>query len=211
MKHIPIKISAAILTFLVGLTASAIWLSKPHQRFADDIYFPIGTFGVRENKMNWTAKFYSSGLAAMEEQPLQSLDDGESEAYRFFFLPSFDPPISIRVWKTGKQRYISVKQLSGPGVPQEGKAIFPKTLKVDTNRHITEEEWERFQALLKESNFWSSPTESGKQMGLDGASFLLEGIKPHQYHAIDRWLPADEGDFVNVSHYLVSISGLDTK
>jgi len=54
------------------------------------------------------------------------------------------------------------------------------------------------------------PTEDVKPMGLDGASFLLEGKKPRQYHVVDRWFPEDR-NFLNASGYLFEISGLQMR
>src|SRR5258708_15942335 len=129
-KKNTIKFTVAIFA-VIGATAAAIWLSKPNKRFADDIYFPVGVFGPHENGMNWAAKVYSSSLASMQEPSLSSLKDGNVEAYRFLWVRSFHPPVALRLWRIGKQAYLSVKELSDVGVPRDGKVDFPKTLKVN--------------------------------------------------------------------------------
>jgi hypothetical protein len=208
MKKITVRVIIAILTFIIGITVAAIWLSKPNKRFADDIYFPGGVFSPHEDGMYWIAKFYSSSLAAMQEPPLSSIKDKNSETYRFLWLRSFHPPVSIRLYRAKNQSYIIVKQLSGVGVPENGAAIFPKTLTVNETRPISEAEWEHFQELLKKSGFWLIPTEDGKPIGLDGAGWLLEGVKSGQYHVVDRQSP-EQGDFREACVYLLRISGVN--
>lgn len=207
MKKISLRVIITLLTFIIGITLAAIWLTKPNKRFADDIYFPVGTFNPHEGGMNWIAKTYSSGLAAMKEPPLSTIKDKNIETYRFLWLRSFHPPVSVRLYRTKNQRYIIVKQLSDVGVFENGEVIFPKTLTVNETRPITEAEWERFQELLNTSGFWSMPTENGKPIGVDGAGWLLEGVKPGQYHIVDRQSP-EQGGFREACIYLLRISGV---
>jgi hypothetical protein len=207
MKKIAVRVIIAILTFIIGIAVAGIWFSKPNKRFADDIYFPVGVFSPHEDGMNWIAKFYSSSLAAMQEAPLSFIKDKNIETYRFLWLRSFHPPVSIRFYRANNQSYMVVKQLSGVGVPENGEANFPKTLTVNETRPVTEAEWQRFQELLKKSGFWSIPTEDGKPIGLDGAGWLFEGVKSGQYHVVDRQSP-EQGDFREACVYLLRISGV---
>ncbi|MBA2340923.1 MAG: hypothetical protein H0V88_11045 [Pyrinomonadaceae bacterium] len=199
MKHITSRIVIALLTFIIG-TAAAFWFyqSTSSKRCAYDNYFPVGAFSQSDRKVEWITQFYS----AMMESPLSCLDE-DTEAYRFLFLPSFEPPASVRIWREGDQKYIEVKQLSSVGLPQYGA----KDLKVNVTRSITEQEWDRFQELLRKTNFWSMPTEDGR-IGLDGASFLLEGYKSGQHHVVNRWLPEDQ-NYLDACSYLLEISRLE--
>ena len=66
------KIAVTVLTFIVGVTAAALWFAKPAQQSADDNnYLPLGVFSPRDRELVWTRKFYSSSLAAMEEPALK--------------------------------------------------------------------------------------------------------------------------------------------
>lgn len=207
MKHITTRFAVTVLTFIVGITAAAIWFGKPHKRFADDNYFPVGVFSPHEDKLNWITKFYSSSLAAMQEPPLSSLKDTNVEAYRFLWLRSFHPPVSVRLWRTGKQSHMTTKQLSDVGVPQNGEAIVPKTMASNETQSITEEEWDHFQELLKKAEFWSMPTVDETPIALDGAGWLLEGVKLDQYHVVHRQSP-DQGAYREVCIYLLRVSGV---
>ncbi len=207
MKCIVTKFAVTVLAFIIGITAAALWFGKPHKQFADDNYFPVGVFSPHEGELNWTRKFYSSSLAAMQEPPLFPLKDKNVEAYRFLWLRSFHPPVSLRLWQTGNQSYMSTKQLSDVGVPIDGEAIFTKTLAVNETRSITQEEWAHFQELLKKAGFWSMPTADENPIGLDGAGWLLEGVKQDQYHVVHRHSP-EQRAYREVCIYLLRVSGV---
>lgn len=200
-----VKFAVAVLTFLVGITAAAIWVGNPHKQFADDNYFPVGIFGPHESELNWIRKFYSSSLAAMQEPPLFPLKDKNVETYRFLWLRAFHPPVAVRLWKTGNQSYISTKQLSNVGVPINGEAIFPKTLAVNETQSISDGAWAHFQELLKKAEFWSMPTTDETPIGPDGSGWLLEGVKQDQYHMVHRQSP-EQGAYREVCIYLLRVS-----
>jgi len=199
MKQIPLKLATIVLTLIVGL-AAVLWFSKSSNSKGciDAQYFPEGAFSKREGRLNWITEFYS----AMQEQPLSCLHE-DVEAYRFLFLPSFEPPASIRVWREGDRKYIELRQLSSIGSPQNGA----KDMRATETRALTEKEWRHLLELLEKANFWSMPTEDEKPIGLGNASFLLEGKKPRQYHVVDRWFPEDQ-NFLNACDYLFEISRL---
>lgn len=205
MKHLTTKLAVTIFTFTIGLTAAAIWFSQPDKRFANDIYFPVGVFSPYENEQNWAIKSISNGLTAMQEPSLSTFKDKNVEAYRFLWFRSFHPPVSVRLWRNGNQSFLSVKQLSSVGVPQEDDVIFPKTLTVNETRSVTEKEWEYFQESLKKARFWSMPTVDETSIGVDGAAWLLEGLKLNQYHVVIRNSPK-QGDYRDTCLYLLRIS-----
>lgn len=207
MKKITVRFAVTIFAFIVGVTAAAIWFNQPNKRFDDDIYFPVGIFAPLEGGMNWLVKAYSSSLAAMQEPPLSSSKDKNTETYRFLWLRSFHEPVSIRLYRVKNQNYMTVKQLPSSGIVQNGQTIFPKNLTINETRPVSDAEWERFQELLKKSDFWSMPTEDGKLPGTDGARWLLEGIKFNKYHVVNRQSP-EQGDYREACIYLLRISGL---
>lgn len=112
----------------------------------------------------------------MQEPPLFPHKDKNVAAYRFVWLRAFHPPVSVRLWQTGNQRYLTTKQLSDVGVPINGEALFPKTLVVNKMQSITEAEGTHFQELLQKVEFWSIPTVDDTPIGFDGAGWLLEGV-----------------------------------
>jgi hypothetical protein len=207
MKRLAVRVAVTILTFIIGVTIVVLWLKSPQRRFADDVYFPVGAFNPHEDERNWTAKFYSSTLAAMQEPPIFPARDEKLEAYRFLWLRSFHPPVSVRVWRNHEQAWMSVKQLSAGGVPVNGEVIFTGGLTVNDTRPMTEEEWGHFQELLMKSEFWTMPSEDGTERVLDGAGWLLEGVNANRYHVVNRQSPK-QGDYREACVYLLRISGV---
>jgi hypothetical protein len=208
MRRFTFRFAVIALTFLIGVTAVTIWLNRPQKRFTDDIYFPVGVFGTLESEEMRLVKAYSSGLAAMQEPPLSSLAGEGTEAYRVFWGRSFHPPASVRVWRSQGSAYLSVKQLTGVGVRRDGEDIFPKSLAVDVTRPMTPTEWEHLREKLSKAEFWAMPAIIEANAGLDGAVWLLEGVKAERYHVVHRWSPNEEG-YREACIHLLRISGLN--
>jgi hypothetical protein len=124
---------------------------------------------------------------AMQEMPFSCLDEN-AEAYRFLFIPTFESPVSVNVWREGDHKYIALRQLYAVGRPMGGAKDMKKTV----NRQLTEKAWIHFQEVLENSTFWSMPADDVKPMGLDGSTFLLEGGHHHRYHVVNRLLPEDQ-------------------
>jgi hypothetical protein len=152
-----------------------------------------------ERRSAWLSKYYAAQL----EQPFTCFED-QAEVYRLLYAPSFEYPTSIRIWREGNQYQMAIKQLSTEN-PLEAS---PKDLILNVTRPITVEEWNRFQELLKKANFWSMQSPDMREQGFDGISLLLEGKNDGKYHAVFRWTPENEEDFVTLCGYLVEITKL---
>jgi hypothetical protein len=140
----------------------------------------------------------------MMETSFSCLDE-RTEAYRFLVIPSFEPPASIRISRQGNENVMVVRQLSSEGVPQNGATA----LKVNVTRPLTDGEWNHFQELLGKATFWSMKATDDR-LGLDGVTFLLEGHRPNEYHAVLRWSPEDQ-NFLNVCDYFFELARLEWK
>jgi hypothetical protein len=207
MKQPVVRFSAAAITFIIGVAAVVLWLKEPQQRFPHDIYFPAGIFSPHEDGFNWTAKIYSSTLAAMKEPSLSREREQGLESYRFLWLRSFHQPVSIRIWRNAEQIQLVVRQLSAGGQAVDGQVKVVGELTIDVTRPATKEEWEHFQELLTNSSFWSMPSEDVRPRGVDGAGWLLEGVKFNQYHLVNRRSP-EQGAYREACIYLLRISGV---
>jgi len=193
-----IQISACALTLLIVSTA-ACWLRQsPAQQCVDNVYFPKEMFILQQDRIARIQAYYSG----MTETPFSCLDEG-TEAYRFLFIPSFDRAASILISRQANQKVMVVKQLSSEGVPQNGATA----LKVNVTRPLTDGEWDHFQELLAKTSFWSMKPEDDRA-GLDGATLLVEGRRPNEYHAVVRWSPEDQ-DFLNACDYFLELGRLE--
>ena len=147
-------------------------------------------------------EWYSKHLKAMDEPAIPSIT-GANETYRFLWLRTFHHPIAIRLWRTGEERNIVFKELSGAGGYEPGKLITNQT------QQLSADEWDMFIKLLQEASYWRLPTES-KDLALDGAQWILEGKKDEQYHLVDRWSPKG-GSYREACLYLLKLSGQKQK
>ena len=145
----------------------------------------------------------------MGEPALSQLDDQVAEVYRFLWLRTFHHPVALRLQNSGGLKTLVVRQLSGAGGYEPGGLV------VDDVIEIEDQEWDTFERLLDNSNFWQLPETSEAVSGFDGASWVLEAVRDGQYHVVDRWSP-DEKDsskedlkFRDACLYLLKLSDLD--
>ena len=200
MKKLAIRLVVAVLTLSAGI-GFGIYVKHRAQakRCAESTYFPVGVFGDNPRRTEWFSKY----LATQNEPTFSCLGE-DVEVYRLLYLPAFDSPTSIRVWRQQGQYWMTIKQLDAdwtPFVDGDGG------LKFSTTRPLTDDEWEQFKNRLIRTNFWSMPSPDVKEPGLDGYSITLEGKNEGRYHVVYRWMPDDE-NFIDASSYLLEISNL---
>jgi hypothetical protein len=149
-------------------------------------YFPSGTFGDDQFRVNW----YSKALKSLREPSLYEPERIEgTQSYRFLWLRSFHHPVSVRLdIKADGTALLTTRITSGAGGYDPGKLIQNRT------RTISKERTDWFLNRIDESNFWKLPTvEKMDAEGLDGAQWIIEGTKKGKYHVVDRWSP-DKGE-----------------
>ena len=203
MSKRTIQITACVLLLLIGLTVAVWWRrqSPAQKQCADNVYVSVEGLGLRQEQAARLQAYYS----AMMETPFACLDE-RTEAYRFLIIPAFEPAASIRISREGNQKLMVVRQLSSEGVPQNGA----KDLKVNVTRPLTDSEWNHFQELLGKTSFWAMQAADNRPAGLDADTFLLEGHRPYEYHAVLRWSPEDE-NFLNACDYFFELARLEWK
>jgi hypothetical protein len=182
MPRCAIQIAACALTLLIGVTTGGcLHRQSPAQKQClDNVYFPKEVLSLRPDRAARLQAYYSG----MMESPFSCLDE-RTEAYRFLIVPAFEPPASIRISRAGTQKVMVVRQLSSEGVPQNAA----KDLKVNITRPLTDVEWNHFQELLGKTSFWSMQAADNRPAGIDGATFLVEGHRPNEYHAVGALVP----------------------
>ena len=119
-------------------------------------------------------------------------------------LPTFDAPITVRIWRSGKQHFLITKRtngLGGFGMDKFGKLSYEKT------RPLTEDEWNMFIKLLDESSFWDMPSLARNIPVTDGASWFIEGVHNKNFHEVLRITPSKE--FEEVCVYFLKLTGFE--
>jgi hypothetical protein len=161
-------------------------------------YFPNGVLSADRRTDEFIQKWYSEQLAALREPSLwESSKTQQTQSYRFLWLRTFHHPIAIRVDvnSDGTSR-LTTKITSGAGGYAPGKLIKNSTVT------LSKEQTDWFIRKIELHRFWQLPAaqETG---GNDGAQWVVEGIKDHAYHIVDRWTPRD-GDVRAIGLVLIN-------
>ena len=90
--------------------------------------------------------------------------------------------IRIDVSADGTSR-LTTKMTSGAGGYGPGQILHNRT------STLTREQTEWFLGKIEDNKFWRLSAVDKTRMGLDGAQWIIEGVKDGNYHIVDRWSP----------------------
>jgi hypothetical protein len=145
--------------------------------FAQIKYFPP------DFPTNW----YESDLKALKEPSLwESSKQQKTQSYRFVWLRSFHHPISIRINLNADGTSLLIRKMTGGTTGHAGGLITHRTFTLD---HA---QTSRFLEQVARSKFWTLPPVL-EDRGVDGAQWIVEGVRDGTYHIVDRWSPTDDG------------------
>jgi len=151
-------------------------------------YFPKGVFSDDSHHDLFAANWYSKHLKALAEPSLLDLSKNPTlESYRFIWLRTFHHPVIERVdIQAGDAGALTSKVASGKGGYDPGHIV------ENTSRPLTREQTDTFLGRVKRVRFWDLPSyENSGTGGVDGAQWIIEGVKDGRYHAVDRWSPVE--------------------
>ena len=144
------------------------------------------------------AEWYAKHFEAAGERNLCESAATENEVYRFTWLRTFHDPITIRISKTSNGAVIIAKRLDGSG------GYAPGTLAESRSRELSRADWLQFQQLLQRLDYWSDAVPEDHELGgLDGAQWILEGVRGDTYRALDRWSPERRTIMWNAGTFLL--------
>lgn len=157
---------------------------------------------VLKFKKVWNTKI----LGNFKESLLDKENNRIDETYRFFWVPSFDNAVAIRVWRIGHKQFLIAKKVNGDGF-EMGKLSYEKSIS------LTEEEWLKFMNLLDQTSFWKIPERDVEEDPVtDGAYYMIEGKINNQYHEVHRGTGSNRNNEVRqLGAYLLSLTELKTK
>lgn len=184
-------------SILVSAFLSALLLAPPLARAQ---FFPPGA--LPRDSVQW----YAAQLKAMEEPSLlQAAAQKAREAYRFTWLRTFHAPYAFRleVNRDGSGLLV-VKSASGRGGYAPGQLVLSRQVALDAVQV------RKFTAALAELGYWRLPATDPSVMVLDGAQWILEGVKSGRYHVVDRSTPGD-GPYRVLLLGLVALSGVQVE
>jgi len=139
---------------------------------------------------------------AFQELPLYAMPDCVDEAYSLTFLPSFHPPVLVRVWRVGDQSFLAAKRLDRPPGYRFGN------LKESNLRPLTDTEWREVTGRFGRANYWDLAETVNEPLMDDGAAWILDGWNLRNYHRVIRRIP--NNDLAEISKRLIQLSRLDT-
>ena len=132
----------------------------------------------------------------------KSLREADSHSYRFTYIPSFDQPFTIRVDVRangeGKLRHCVAATVQG----------FGRRIRLSSSKKISRSQVEGLLRILDENFFWELPREVSVY-GLDGSTWIVEGIKDGAYHVVGRWEPemTNEKAVFALGTYFMDLAG----
>lgn len=83
---------------------------------------------------------------------------------------------------------------------EPGQLIESKTIS------ISQQQVTNFLHLLDKANFWHLPA-GDERVGLDGATWTIEGVKDGKYQVVERWSP-EEGPYREAALFMLELADL---
>jgi hypothetical protein len=131
---------------------------------------------------NW----YEGDLKALHEPSLwEASKTQKAQSFRFVLLRSFYHPIAIRINVRPDGTSSLIRKMTSGVTGEPGRLIQSRT--VALNREQTG----RFLEMVEQNNFWKLPPTLDDR-GVDGAQWIVEGVRDGVYHVVDRWSPKDD-------------------
>jgi len=167
----------------------------------DDYYLPLTLFATSHDDGGRARRTYSADLRSASEPPLSCGPTPFDEAYRLIEAHAFSRPWIVRVSASARGYQLLGVTLTGP---------FDGPLEVGRrqNKTVSLAEWKQLQTALAQADFWFSPPHRRPTLPhMDGMSWMLEGRRGSEYHAILRE-PGQESAFDHLADLVLETAGL---
>ncbi len=150
-------------------------------------------------------KWWNDYMTKIEEPKMNEI---EKESYRLMIYNSLGESSKIyRIVKNWNSYKIIYKEF-GKEEPENRN----NKLLINRETNLSKKGWTDFQMLLQETGFWSLPVTIDRN-GLDGTSWVLEGMNPNgnectdrEYHVVARWQPLDTMKVMELNNKLIELS-----
>lgn len=204
MKRFSIKFGIALTTFSISVCLVVLWLfSYPLSKI--DVPPNLQTCGLEEGaeitkdfQVDWRGMIFKR----FQETPLKQLPATVDESYRLLWIPTFDEPTVINIWRSDETYFITTKRLN-----RNRKNLEIGNLELEKTRSLTAEEWQDFTSLLQQNGFFCIPSNVKEAEVNDGASWTLEGIKEGQHHLVYRTLPTNQ--LADIFRKMFNLTGIE--
>ena len=172
-----------------------------HSATAGERFFPKGTLSQNVEVSELKERWYSKHLRAMNERPWSEATSGQ-HGYRLTWLRTFHHPMVFRLdIAPDGTADLYVKVANGRGGYDPGVLTVNKTI------HISKVQTDTIPTGLAQTGFWNMDGFIDRH-GLDGAQWIVEGVKNTRYHVVDRQSPSGTV-FQLWALSLMGLSGMD--
>src|SRR4051812_24222793 len=150
--------------------------------------FPGSLFpdsGLRRKEIWYGKHFRAFGVSSLCPTSSKS-----TEAYRFVWLRSFHRPVLVLVERTNDRTTLRAEELSGAGGYDPGHIV------ADTTFALSDEQWASVTQAVDAASFWNPHAVPADSLsGLDGAQWIVEGVRSGRYRAEDVWTPQTRTEY----------------
>ena len=202
MKRLTLRLSVALLTFLLGVGVASVWIVKHRSTIVKQPSDCIPVYDANIAAKSLSADHDPKVLAAFKELPLGALPACIDESYRLIWFPTFHAPVVVRVWRSGDKYFVNSKKLSGMGGYEIGD------LEIEQTRPLSENEWVEFMYVVNQASYWELPSTTSESIPNDGAVWIVEGLRNGHYHWVSRVTPLDQ--YAVLCKYLIGLPGFAT-
>ena len=180
------------MAFLRRFFAAAIFVAFVAGAAHAQQYFPPGVFDDNGRTGQYTINWYSKNLKALGEPSLWELSqrDRTAEVYRFLWLRTFHHPVSVRIVMYPKAHVYGRARLFAK-VASGTAGYDPGHVNRRRYTNLMDGAARKLLERIESVGFWTQPLRGPepKLITLDGAEWIIEGIKGGEYHVIDRFTP----------------------
>lgn len=177
------------------------------------LYFPPETFTELPN--NWMTDYSINVINKIERETFSNdifkiyLDIFQEQTlyqqlsykiYRFTYLRTFDNPILIGLVNNNDSITIYWKVTDGQGGYDFGQLV------INENKQLSLIQWNDFEKIISENNFWNLSSENNEIMGFDGSEWIIEGNDMKRYHIVKRWCGYG---IKKIGMYLINLTDLE--
>ena len=160
MKRLILYLIVTVLTFFIGIVVTVFWIFQKDVQnvpaiYSDKLLVPnseknelekikLKFYKERLEEFTEFKKFRKTRvLKKIREQPLEKITDPVNESYRFFWIPSFNSPVVIRIWRADNKNFLVVKEVKSDNLEIK-EILYEKT------KSLTDKEWMKFLELLNQ-------------------------------------------------------------
>jgi hypothetical protein len=174
--------SAKSMALLTAVALLIAWVASSDFFRRSAPFFPDMAFGGDKSDSDFSARWYSEHLQAMDEPSLWMLSrrDPNATVYRLLWLPTADHTVCVRIERTREGAKLRARVLNGMG------GYAPGQIAIDRRITLVADQLSVLDRCLKQTAFWNMPTVLG-DLGLDGDQLIIEGVTLGKYHVVDRW------------------------